>query len=87
MTQEGRKKPKLNPQTLNPQVPIPKVTQEGRKKLTKQANTIGENAKVVGVWGLGLSFYRFRQGDEESNQCFWRAREGVSGVEFREESV
>ena len=28
------------------QVPIPKVTQEGRKKLTKQANSMAESAKV-----------------------------------------
>merc|ERR1712216_936644 len=39
----------LNPQVAGStlRVPIPKVTQEGRKKLTKQASCIGENAKIV----------------------------------------
>ena len=39
----------LNPQVAGStlRVPIPKVTQEGRKKLTKQASGIAENAKVV----------------------------------------
>jgi ribosome recycling factor len=39
----------LNPQIAGStlRVPIPKVTQEGRKKLTKQAGSIAENAKVV----------------------------------------
>lgn len=39
----------LNPQIAGStlRVPIPKVTQEGRKKLTKQASSIAENAKVV----------------------------------------
>jgi len=39
----------LNPQVAGStlRVPIPKVTQEGRKKLTKQAGIIAENAKVV----------------------------------------